>query len=169
MVTTKKSLEERIRALEDKDAVMKTKARYLTGCDTSNWDMVMSTFAKECTADLRPFGLCVNREGVNYFFTKHIPSVLPFMMHRITNVVIDVTDETHAKLNCYFDVPCTHKETNQAVTITGIYNDDFVKENGEWLIKSLNCTFVYITPYDKGWAKEKAYFKGEGPTFPPKK
>ena len=160
-----KSLEERIRILEDKDAIMKTKCRYLTGCDTSNWDMVMSTFAKECTADLRPFGLCETRAGVNHFFTKHIPSVLPFMLHRITNVVIDVLDETHAKLNCYFDVPCTDGEPNKAVTITGIYNNDFIKEDGEWLIKSLNCTFIYHVAYDKSWAEERFYFKGEGPVF----
>ena len=146
------SLEKRLRIIEDKDAILQTKLRSLKGRDNSDIDMVMSCFARECSA-VYSSGTHADRAAVEKHFNR--PSPFAFILHRISNVMIDVIDETHAEFHCYCDAPVTHKETNKAVWIANMFDDDFVKEDGKWLIKKATATRIYASDFEKGWAKER--------------
>lgn len=148
-----KSLEERIKVLEDIEEIKKVKNTYCYRCDEKDVDGVMSCFAQDCTADYGPFGKCTNREEVRTFF-KNIYDTLPFFIHMITNDFIDINGDK-AKAKWYFNVPSTHQPTNQPIWILGTYDEDLVRENGEWKVSRMDCIFHYVTPYDQGWVKKR--------------
>ena len=37
----------------------------------------------------------------------------------------------------------------------GIYNEEYVRENGEWKFSFIGTQWKYISPYDEGWAKNR--------------
>ena len=148
-----KSLEERIKVLEDIEEIKKVKKTNCYCCDEKNLEGVMGIFAKECTADYGPFGKCNTRKEVRTFF-ENIYKTLPFFIHMITNDMIEVKgDKANAKW--YFNVPSTHQPTNQAIWILGTYDEDYVREDGKWKCSRMDCIFHYVTPYDQGWVKKK--------------
>lgn len=154
MVSELKTLEERIRVIEDKDAVRKVTVKYVHAVDSNNLKELMNTFAQECSADYGPFGNNKTRAEVTNFF-KEIPKRMPFMLHMLINEDIKITGETQAVGDWYFLVPTTHVPTNRALWVAGKYRNQYVKENGEWKISDMTCTFDFITGYDLGWLKEK--------------
>lgn len=42
-----------------------------------------------------------------------------------------------------------------AVWTQARYDEEYVRENGEWKIRSEVITMQFVTPFDKGWVKEK--------------
>ena len=154
-----KNLEQRMRVLEDVEAIRKLKARYAYAIDSQVLKDIMNNFALECSADYGPFGNYKTRSEVEHFFGVTIPPDLPFTLHWLHNGIIDVNSEITATGQWYFTAAGTHKPTNRAIWMAGKYNDDFIKENDEWKIKKMLCTFFYITAYDEGWVKEKMTLK----------
>ena len=35
----------------------------------------------------------------------------------------------------------------------GIYENEYIKENGKWMIKKLHFNLIFRTPYEDGWLK----------------
>ena len=42
-----------------------------------------------------------------------------------------------------------------AVVMSAIYNDAFVRENGEWRFKKVEVEFHQVSDLDKGWVLQK--------------
>jgi hypothetical protein len=42
-----------------------------------------------------------------------------------------------------------------AVVMSAIYNDTFVKENGEWRFKKVEVEFHQVSDLDKGWVLQQ--------------
>ena len=150
-----KSLEERVRILEDINEVKKVMAKYTYTMDSGDWEGVMSCYAKECTADFGNFGGGKTRAEVADFYYKRIKTQFAFLYHRITNEIIEVKDEKTATGRWYLDEPCILQATKAAAWLGCTYYVDFIKEEGEWLIKNIVCRDGrFVTDYDKGWARE---------------
>lgn len=62
------------------------------------------------------------------FNLLNIYDSLPFFIHMVTNTLIEL-NENKAHGKWYFNVPSTHKPTNQAIWILGTYENDLVREN----------------------------------------
>jgi len=70
----------------------------------------------------------------------------------VSNPIIKVDGET-ATGKWYVIVPCTFRQTSQAVWLQGRYDEEYVKISGEWYWKSITAIFDHITPFEDGWAK----------------
>jgi len=46
------------------------------------------------------------------------------------------------------------ESTLTAFWMCGIYNMEYIKENGTWMIKNLLYSYAFVTPFDKGWVKQ---------------
>ena len=153
-----KSLEERIRVLEDGKEIKELMAKYCYTMDAGDWEGVMSCYAKECSANFGHFGegKTNTRAELEAFYRDRILKTrFHGMIHRIYNPIIEVKDETHAIGRWVLCEPMVLVETGHAAWLTCMYYVDFIKEDGKWLFKRVTDTdWRWVSDYDKGWARE---------------
>jgi hypothetical protein len=152
-----KSLEERVRYLEDTKEIRELMHKYCYTMDAGDWDGVMSCYAKECSCNFGHFsqGDVTSRKKVEDFYRKVLMSMFAVFIHRITNEIIDIKDDTHATGRWYLDEPCILHETKRAAWSTCTYYVDFIKEDGKWLFSRVTVSdWRWVSDYEKGWAKE---------------
>jgi hypothetical protein len=53
----------------------------------------------------------------------------------------------------YVDVPCTLRGADRPLWLQAKYEEEYVKEDGEWKWKSITTRFDFITPFDEGWVR----------------
>ena len=152
-------LEARTKVLEDIEAIKKLKARYCYLADAglddpSKWDELMTHFSESAKIDFGPFGVHEGKEAVKRFFTRNIARSLSFSWHMAHNPIIEV-EGRKAKGTWYFEVPLTDRRANRAVWAAGTYDEEYIKEDGEWKFSFMKAHFSYYTPFDEGWVKTR--------------
>jgi hypothetical protein len=154
-------LEARIRVLEDIEAIRKLKATYCYLCDAglsdpNNRRELISHFIRDAKVDFGfgPESQFQGPEGLEVFFGAVVPSAITFSMHMIHDPIIEV-DGDRATGKWYYEAPTTDTSTGKAQWMAGIYQEQYVRENGEWKFSSIETKWNYITPYDEGWAKNR--------------
>ena len=154
-----RTTEERMQVLEDMEAIKKLKASYCYWADAgiagdaARMDELIAHFTDdEPWADFGPFGVHKGKEAVAAFFKEVVVGTLSYSAHMVSNPIIEV-DGTKARGRWYVDVPCTLRGAERAVWLQAKYEEEYVKEGGEWKWKSITAVFDFITPFDEGWAK----------------
>jgi ketosteroid isomerase-like protein len=152
------SLEElarRIQVLEDIEALKKLKARYCAYCDNHyDADGLAALFTEDAVWDGgERLGRSEGREAIRAFF-QGAPTRLPFAIHHVTNPFIDVHGDT-ATGRWYLFQPCTRAEGNRAVWLAARYEEDYVRQGGEWKFRQMRIFPAFYTPYDQGWVKQQ--------------
>jgi len=149
-----KSLHARLQALEDQEAVKVLKAQYCYNVDSKNWRAVADLFTEDGVWDGEAFGRYRGRKAIYSFFSKIVPTHLSFFVHMVHNPIIKVKGNRATGV-WYWTEPCTLKKTNQAAWICGRYNEQYLKQGKRWRVKTMRLKFFYVTPYEKGWVKER--------------
>jgi hypothetical protein len=151
----------RVRVLEDIEAIRKLKATYCYLCDAGLGeerirDELVSHFSEHARVDfgLGPTSVYEGKEGLKIFFGQVVPTAVSFCMHMVHNPIIEVHGD-RATGKWYFEVPATDAATNRAQWMAGTYEEEYVRENGEWKFASMNAKWNHISPYDEGWAKNR--------------
>lgn len=158
MATRKKqparsTLEERIRRLEEIEAIKKMKAEYVLACDERRWDDAMRYFTPRAFVAFGPFGKFKTRKELEQFFKEKMPVTIKFTIHRLCNPIIEVNGDT-AKGIWYCEIPSTHIPTNTAILQSGTYYDEYIKEGKQWKHTKLDLVYSYITEFGEGWVKK---------------
>ncbi len=147
------TLEERVRRLEDIEAIRKMKAEYVLACDERRWDDAMRYFTPSAYVAFGPFGKFESTRELEKFFKEKMPVTIAFTIHRLCNPIIDVEGDT-AKGVWYCEIPSTHIPSGKAILQQGTYYDEYAKEGGEWKHTKCDLVYSYITEYDQGWVKK---------------
>ncbi|MGZ8268285.1 MAG: nuclear transport factor 2 family protein [Burkholderiales bacterium] len=147
------TLEERIRVLEDLEAIRKMKAEYVLACDERRWDDAMRYFTADAAVAFGPFGRFESAAELERFFKEKMPVTIAFTIHRLCNPIIEVHAD-RAKGIWYCEIPSTHIPTNKAILQQGTYYDEYVKEGNEWKHAKLDLVYSYITEFGEGWVKK---------------
>ncbi len=152
---TLEELAQRVQALEDIEAIKKLKARYCTAADTGDKDLFLGCFSEDAVWDGGDsFGCYEGREAIRGLF-ESIPKIISFAVHYVMNPQIDV-DGDRATGQWYLLEPCTMLEGGeQAVWGAASYNEEYVKEGGEWKISRLRLTPDFWSPFEEGWVKHR--------------
>ena len=159
-MTELRDLEARIRALEDLEAIKRLKNRYFYGIDKRLWDEVGACFAED--AVLFDRGVFRSPAEVAKFFQENISPAFSMFVHQGHNPEIDLTSDTTAKGEWELEAFLVTAKTNVGLWITGIYQDEYVKEKGEWKIKKTELITFFYSDIEKGWAKERFATVPEG-------
>ncbi|MFI5394032.1 MAG: nuclear transport factor 2 family protein [Candidatus Binatia bacterium] len=151
----------RVQVLEDIEAIRKLKATYCYLCDAGlederNRNQLIAHFSDNAKVDfgMGPASMFEGRAGLEIFFGQVVPSGVSFCMHMVHNPIIDV-DGDRAMGKWYYEAPTTDASTNRAQWMAGTYEEEYVRENGEWKFASIKTKWKYISPYDEGWAKNR--------------
>ena len=144
-------LENRVRAVEDTDAIRNLKAKYAGYCDDNyNPDKIAELFVEDATWESGSLGRFEGREAIREFF-RGASKIFTFAIHYGLNPHIEVTGDT-ARARWYLFMPCTLGDGNQATWRASIDDEEYVRIGGEWKFKSKIFTGIFSTPFEKSWA-----------------
>ena len=149
-------LESRIKVLEDIEEIKRLKRRYCALCDDSyDADALAELFTEDAVWDGGDRGKNQGREQIRSFF-KAAPRRLPFAIHMVTNPIIEVHGDT-ANGTWYLFQPCTFAagEGNPERAVWGAarYDEEYVRQDGQWKFQNLKLTSHFWTPFDQGWVE----------------
>jgi len=154
-----KTIEERLRALEDREEIVKLKARYANYND-GGWsgpthaypDEVANMFVEDGIWDGTPVaGYAQGREQIRELFRQF--AAVPFIIHYVTNPLIEVTGDT-ATGHWHALVTATTPDRTGLWSL-GMYDEKYVRTAEGWKIQTLRFISAANSPYDLGWAKKQ--------------
>lgn len=149
------TIEERLKRIEDIEAIKQLKARYAAFCDDNyNPEGIASLFIDDGIWDGGDLGKAEGHAAIVKFF-QAAPSAFSFAIHNVMNPIIEV-DGDLATGRWYLLQPLTRKSRNgeTAMWLAGRYEDDYVRVGNQWKFKRLQFITRFLSPYDKGWARE---------------
>jgi ketosteroid isomerase-like protein len=136
-----KTIEERLRVLEDIEEIRQLKARYAAACDDNyNADEIAALFAEDALWDGGALGKADGRAAIRKFFSR-ASEFFPFAIHNVMNPIIEV-DGDRATGQWYL------------LQLAATYHDEYARLEGRWMFKRLKVTSHFLTPYEEGWAKK---------------
>ncbi len=146
-------MEERLHRLEQIERIKCLKAKYCLLCDTGyDPDALTDLFTEEGTWDGGELGCYKGRARVHRFFTN-MPATMSFAVHHITNAAVDLADDGKtARGTWYLLQTATLSSSNEAVWVSGLYQDDLVLEADGWKFARINISTRFFTPHKTGWA-----------------
>jgi hypothetical protein len=162
-----KSLEQRVQAIEDLQAIMNLKTRYL---DLANggWDKVShegekiaALFTEDGHWELSDWATVKGRTKIRDTFDKW-SSEIPFAYHMVSNPSVEVTGDT-AKGKWNLLAMSTHagkdRFSGEDIMTLAVYNDEFMRVNDRWLFSKLHAQIVIQGPArGENWSKFLAKF-----------
>lgn len=144
-------LNERVARLEDIRAIELLKIRYLRACDRKQPELVRACFADNAVIDYEGFPLFSDPDAFVAIYTEWgcRPNIVD--MHHLQNPIVEVTGADVAR--GFFDLfffqidTLARRQTQMAVS----YDDEFVRQNGEWRIARTRCRrmSMLVRDYDE--------------------
>jgi hypothetical protein len=140
-------LEARIKALEDIEVIKQLKYGYFRHLDSLNWDGVVDCFTEDAVIDYEP-GIKMEgkkdiRQNIKDKLLEHIG------VHQGHHPEIKITSDTTAtgrwELFVYHYLPIVKK----GFRLGGFYDDEYIKERGEWKIKRTKMTLIFFEMWDR--------------------
>ena len=157
------TLERRLRAVEDAEAIRTLKARYAELVDArytrsgpkpaAEIEPIATKLAQLFSEDAvwdggARLGVCTGREAIR---TRFLEPTLDFSWHFFLKPRIEV-DGDCARGTWDILSPCTTRE-GRAMWMVGVEEDEYVRRDGTWLHSSMRLEVVFMAPYERGWAK----------------
>lgn len=168
-------LEAQVRALEAKlerlksfDEVENLENSYGYYADKSMQDAISALFAENSTLEILGRGVFLGRDRVyEYMRRLGAPTFGTLFNHMQLQPVISVspdgnTVKVRARLLVMYGLLDRSAQWGD-----GIYENVFVRENGQWKYQSLNAYQTFYTNYEGGWAKHSAGMLSPFTGYPP--
>ena len=163
---TGEAIEERLARLEDVEAIKNLKARYAYYCDHGyDADGMVSLFVEDSLWTSNSFGTYRGRPAIHEFQSK-ISSEILWALHFMICPGVNISDDGQTASGSWYLIEFATMtrppgdDLKDAVVMTAVYNDTFVREEGEWRFKTVSVEFHQVSDLDKGWVLQK--FRGQG-------
>jgi hypothetical protein len=158
------TLEQRLRRIEDIEAIRALKAFYARCADQKYTDdhrrkpqpeidaivrRQVSVFTEDAVWDGgAQFGVCDGREAIY----DHLRSGgWSFALHYFLSPVIELDGDT-ARGAWMLWQPCTLEKGNRSVLMSAITEDDYRRTAEGWKMTRMRFTLKFITPFDRPWS-----------------
>ena len=148
-----KSIEQRVRELEDRDEIKELTARYCWHIAHGEGEAAANLFTDDGVLDMTDadFKPVRGREAILKFYRASVrePEVaLPF----IHNHIIELSGDD-ARGTCAIEA--RFSRNGESVTAAGYYEDKYRREGGRWLFAERKLYFHHVVPLKQGWAEAK--------------
>jgi ketosteroid isomerase-like protein len=151
-------LEQRLRQVEDVQAIANLKATYIDGADggwswggtANDGEAVAPLFAADGSWYSDSQGLVTGPDNIRKVWAS-FTRTLPFAYHRITNPKIVVAGD-QATGEWHLEMIGTDRN-NVSQRAIGVYNDEFVRTEQGWRFKRVRARIVFLGPNSKDWAQ----------------
>jgi len=177
-------LSRQVRRLEDTDAVKCLHYKYGYYIDKCLYDEAVDLFSDDGAVRFLN-GLYRGRAGARrlychwfrkYFTNGHNGPVRGFLLdHLLFQDIVDVAADgasARGRFRCVLQGGC-HESLREPIPNlpkqfweSGIYENEYVKEEGVWKIKLLNYCMLWQANYEEGWARGGVHLPAITRTFP---
>ncbi len=155
-------LEKEVQRLKDIEAIRKLEHAYCFYLVMWMPDEIIDLFAwREDTTLEWPEGTFYGKDGLKRFFGNINPNKDPEFMHQMMHLsdVIDIAEDGKTGKGRWWGfgamaLPIGDAGINQALAC-GIYENDFIKEDGVWKLWKIKWVPVYSGTPARGWVKEE--------------
>tara|TARA_Y100000588_G_C13817676_1_gene737984 strand:- start:104 stop:628 length:525 start_codon:yes stop_codon:yes gene_type:complete len=143
-----KTLEQRIATIEDKMAIKQVVDVFSNLADTKEIDKQVLLFTEdgivESVSNGQPSSQLKGREQLKQAFSGFLAN-FHTVYHQNGHQTIDEITENTAKATSYCRVILVADQDGKQMktTLYTIYNDEFVKQDGKWLIKHRKSNFMW--------------------------
>ncbi len=129
---------DKIRILYDMELIKKVKRKYWWSIDNKQMDDLVDCFTEDAVADYDIGELLEGRDAIIQFLKDTVASeeldAVP--IHQGFDPVIEITSETTATVRWRLYNYMLFQKAKTTMVMWSVYNDEFVKVNGEWKIKT---------------------------------
>jgi ketosteroid isomerase-like protein len=146
-------LEERIRRLEDAEAIRALDARYCRLLDEADWPAFVALFTPDGTFD--GLSRATGREALLTFFSGLADTGMTFW-HHVSNHEVEV-DGDRARVRSLLWQPCVVDGVPHVAA--GRYDDRLVRTAGGWRYELKRVRFSYWGPLTEGWGPHRFAFE----------
>ncbi len=156
------ALEKELQRLKDIEAIRKLEHAYSFYLVMWMPDEIMDLFSWRDDTTLEwPEGTFYGKDGLKRFFGNINPNKDPEFMHQMMHLsdVIDIAGDGKTGQGRWWGfgamaLPMGDMGVNQALAC-GIYENDFIKEDGVWKLWKIKWVPVYSGTPARGWVKEE--------------
>ncbi len=151
-------LEKEVEQLEAARAVKHLQRAYGYYTDRALWDDVADLFAPDGAIELGADGVYAGRERIREYLRRLGDSRIGLPWGRLAEhyqlqpVVHVAADGLSAKAR-WRDFALLGEYGKSASWGEGIYENEYVKRDGVWMIRSLHLYVTYVVPFEQGWAR----------------
>jgi SnoaL-like domain len=157
--TRMKELETKVQQLNDIEAIRELRCRYHECINEGNNGDIPSLFTEDADLDFGHLGKVKGTAGLKKFFgaigappkRPGQPPTYSFVKQFIHNHVVHVHGDTGDGFAYLFATP-VHK--GESYVVAARYNDEYVRQDGQWKFKRMDLTAYYMVPLREGWAQE---------------
>lgn len=156
-----KTIEERLRAIEDREEIAQMQARYIDLND-GGWqgpthchpEAVAALFTEDGIWEGPP-GRAQGHAAITELFRAF--QAIPFIVHYVMNPLITVNGDTaHGEWHAIVTSTIPPDGTDpKALWTLGKYINDYERTPAGWRLKHLNFVAAAISPYELGWARQQ--------------
>lgn len=148
------AIEQDIVRLEDMDAIERLHSVYGYYLARNQWDHLAGIFQEEGTIEIAQRGVYVGKESVrrnlNLYGEQGIHHGVQHNHMQYQPVIHVAPDGMSAKMRSRaFSIMGNYEQVG--MFMGGVYENDFVKEDGIWKIQKDQVFNTYFTAYDVGW------------------
>jgi len=145
------ALEAKVQELSDQEAIRTLRSRYHECINEGKYADIPVLFSEEGELDFGYLGKAKGRTELVTFFTQGVSRVLSFVKQFIHNHAIEVQGDRGTGLS-YLEAKSVSK--GESYLVAARYDDEYVKQNGQWKFKSMRLTPYFAVPLREGWAQE---------------
>lgn len=166
-MATLEELEKRIQRLDDIKQIERLQRIYGYYRDYGEWEKVVDLFSDNASVEMADHGVYRGKESIRRYFIDLVkggkdarPRVgyLSIALQMQGVVTVD-PDGIHAKGRWYgflMEARPTlslHDGELRQLWAHGVYENEYVKENGQWMFSKLYFFLNFRTPFEDGWLK----------------
>ena len=175
------AIQHRITHVHDIDDIEKLQKIYGYYTDKMLWDQVVDLFADDATLEIGVSGVYVGKDSIRkYLYSlsggKQGPIQGRLYEHMQFQPIITLSDDGNSARGRWHSLLQlgVYGSGSGGQWGEGIYENEYVKQNGIWKISKLHWYAEFIAPYEGGWLKVKddavsnySLGKGVTPDRPP--
>jgi len=157
------SLEHRISRLEEAEAIRQLKLTYARLCDNGyDADGIVGLFASEGDVSWEggTFGTHRGHEEIRTFF-QNVSSEIMWAVHLMLNPAVEISEDGSTAQGSWYLLELATMTAQDAdappdaVIMTGVYDDRFVKRDGSWRFQRIKIDFHQISNLNRGWVEQR--------------
>ena len=143
-------VEAQLQELQDREAIRELRYRYHEYVNQGRWSEIPNLFIEDGELDFGYLGKGRGRERLTRLF-QAAPQLLPFVKQFIHNHTIELQGERGTGTS-YLEAKSV--SGGKAYVVAGRYDDQYVRQDGEWRFARMDFTPYFTVPFDEGWAQD---------------
>lgn len=145
-----KALEAKVQELSDQEAIRTLRYRYHECINERKLAEIVDLFTEDGELNFGYLGKAKGRAELTTFFVESVPRLLEFVKQFIHNHVVQVHGDKATGLS-YLEAKSVSK--GESYLVAARYDDEYVKQNGQWKFTRMNLTPYFTVPLREGWAQ----------------